>query len=268
MKDSNRQSYNRTSANSQDGSSSNSIQEQNRKSLSYMFNNHPPTNPLPQLPEVGRSPQITKSVLQDRTQDKNKSDSNFSPRIPSTPPMASIPGNTLPTVPSTTFSLNQEPLNIPSRDTSLHTEVITERLAGGSFDKHQSSIPTRKASTISNLQDYETSSKPLSTFPKLQHSESALPIPGSPSYVRIKVHYEEDIFMVAAPTSLTFQELFTKIEKKIKLCTGNKKDLGVLKMQYVDDGGDKVHLAGDDDMIFAFELFKGKRDKMMHIHVT
>lgn len=76
--------------------------------------------------------------------------------------------------------------------------------------------------------------------------------------------------MIAFPSTTTsYQDLYKKIEKKIKLCTGmdDSHPLGTLKVQYRDEGGDLVWLNCDEDMAFAFEAFQGRSEKVMAIYV-
>ncbi|EJF65139.1 hypothetical protein BD309DRAFT_398754 [Dichomitus squalens] len=73
--------------------------------------------------------------------------------------------------------------------------------------------------------------------------------------VKIKVHFNEDIFVIQVPRSTEYYELVDKVGKKIRLC-GPRRDDGPLRVKYKDEDGDLVSLGSTEDVQMAFESLR------------
>jgi len=74
------------------------------------------------------------------------------------------------------------------------------------------------------------------------------------SYTKIKVSYKDQEFVIPAPSSgLTYRELLSKIERKIRLNDRNINDTRPLRIRYKDEDNDFVNIANDEDVLLAFE---------------
>ncbi|KAI6046179.1 hypothetical protein EDC04DRAFT_3103851 [Pisolithus marmoratus] len=73
--------------------------------------------------------------------------------------------------------------------------------------------------------------------------------------VKVKVHYNEDIFVIHVPRTTEFIDLVDKVEKKIRLC-GPRRDDGPLRVKYKDEDGDMISLGSTEDVQMAFESFR------------
>jgi cell division control protein 24 len=75
---------------------------------------------------------------------------------------------------------------------------------------------------------------------------------------QIKVHFNDDIFVLQVPISVDYTDLAAKLAKKIRLCDPNW-DSTHLRIKYQDEDGDMVSLNDAEDMRMALEsVFPGK----------
>jgi hypothetical protein len=75
------------------------------------------------------------------------------------------------------------------------------------------------------------------------------------SYTKIKVSYKDQEFVIPAPSSgLTYRELLSKIERKIRLNDRNINDTRPLRIRYKDEDNDFVNITNDEDVLLAFEV--------------
>ncbi|KAI9316775.1 hypothetical protein BX666DRAFT_1946753 [Dichotomocladium elegans] len=84
-----------------------------------------------------------------------------------------------------------------------------------------------------------------------QHLQSH-PSPTSADSVKIKLNYNDGIYVIMVPEDVTFTELIEKADKKIRL-VGNLKMNDVLGLKYQDEDGDLITIDSDDDVQMAFE---------------
>ena len=73
--------------------------------------------------------------------------------------------------------------------------------------------------------------------------------------VKVKVHFHEDIFVIAVPKNTEYEELVEKVGRKIRLC-GPRRDDGPLRVKYKDEDGDMVSLGSTEDVQMAFEQYR------------
>ncbi|KAJ2081684.1 Guanine nucleotide exchange factor for Cdc42p [Coemansia sp. RSA 988] len=97
-------------------------------------------------------------------------------------------------------------------------------------------------------------------------SGTPLSHPGQSKAVKVKVHFQNDIFVVIIRNNVTFNDLVSRVDRKIKICAGphvgisssNEQDIAsapVLKirMRYQDEDGDMILIGSDEDVQLAFE---------------
>lgn len=71
----------------------------------------------------------------------------------------------------------------------------------------------------------------------------------------VKVHFNEDIFVIQVSRATEFEDLVEKVGRKIRLC-GPRRDDGPLRVKYKDEDGDLVSLGSTEDVQMAFEQFQ------------
>lgn len=70
--------------------------------------------------------------------------------------------------------------------------------------------------------------------------------------MKIKLSYNDGIYVIMVPEEVTFVELMEKVEKKIRV-VANLKSSDVLRLKYQDEDGDLITINSDDDVLMAFE---------------
>ncbi|KAF7321259.1 hypothetical protein MKEN_00645700 [Mycena kentingensis (nom. inval.)] len=122
-------------------------------------------------------------------------------------------------------------------------------------------------STGDNSSDYSHSPNSSSPITPFDSSESSLtgPTMRAPNGtgnshspyppVKIKVHFNEDIFVIQVPRMTEYEELVEKVGRKIRLC-GPRRDDGPLRVKYRDEDGDMVSLGSTEDVQMAFEQYR------------
>lgn len=104
-------------------------------------------------------------------------------------------------------------------------------------------------------------------------TRASAPTSTAGSMIKVKTHYGSDIFVVAVSSlGCSHAELYTKIERKIRLCGAELPADGGkgLKMTYRDLDGDMIILAGDDDVESAFEvarMSKGRDSGVVNLFI-
>lgn len=90
-----------------------------------------------------------------------------------------------------------------------------------------------------------------------QHFEGVVNGNGHLPYppVKVKVHFNEDIFVIQVSRATEYDELVEKVGRKIRLC-GPRRDDGPLRVKYKDEDGDMVSLGSTEDVQMAFEQFR------------
>jgi len=73
--------------------------------------------------------------------------------------------------------------------------------------------------------------------------------------VKVKVHFNEDIFVIQVPRCTEYFDLVDKVSRKIRLC-GPRRDDSLLRVRYRDEDGDMVSLGSTEDVQMAFESFR------------
>jgi hypothetical protein len=72
--------------------------------------------------------------------------------------------------------------------------------------------------------------------------------------IKIKIHYQDDMYQIAVPNDTDYDTLRGKIEKKIVMCA-KMPDNGWdgLRIKYMDEDGDLIMITGDEDVGDSFE---------------
>lgn len=154
------------------------------------------------------------------------------------------------------------PPPVPAANTWPHrsqSSIIThsKRGSGSSQSTHGSSEESPNTSPIT---PYGSSESSLGgTVPSRSRTFESLVLNGghvglSPP-VKVKVHYNEDIFVIHVPRSTDFSDLVDKVEKKIRLC-GPRPEDSPLRVKYKDEDGDMISLGSTEDVQMAFESFR------------
>lgn len=79
-------------------------------------------------------------------------------------------------------------------------------------------------------------------------------LPKLTGMVKIKIDYQEDVYQIMVPNSITFTALMEKVEKKIRMCLGKPKDEEIhLKVRYIDEDGDYVTIKTNEDIQTSFK---------------
>ncbi|KAJ7096876.1 hypothetical protein C8R44DRAFT_889476 [Mycena epipterygia] len=120
--------------------------------------------------------------------------------------------------------------------------LIEESQAAGSFEKYTGSRGHSSGSTVKFSQWARRAETPVSS--NAHHSASVL--------VKVKVYFQEDIFIVQLTQTTTYDDLVKNIGRKIRLC-GAQRDEASLKFKYKDEGGDMVSMRNSEDVQMAFE---------------
>ncbi|KAI8082502.1 uncharacterized protein B0P05DRAFT_468116 [Gilbertella persicaria] len=80
--------------------------------------------------------------------------------------------------------------------------------------------------------------------------------PSSPNQsgaLKIKLNYNDGIYVVMCFLETTFDELMEKVERKIRLIANLQPHGGVLRLKYQDEDGDLITINSDEDVQMAFE---------------
>jgi len=106
--------------------------------------------------------------------------------------------------------------------------------------------------------DYSpNSSSPITPFENSSESSLGGGGRGNGVYpqVKVKVHFNEDIFVIQVARMTEYDELVEKVGRKIRLC-GPRRDDGPLRVKYRDEDGDMVSLGSTEDVQMAFEQYR------------
>ncbi|KAJ1966515.1 Guanine nucleotide exchange factor for Cdc42p [Dipsacomyces acuminosporus] len=89
---------------------------------------------------------------------------------------------------------------------------------------------------------------------------------------KVKVHFQDDIFVIVVKPDVQFKDLVDRVERKIKICAGPR--VGVvgsqeqdlvstpplgIRMRYQDEDGDMIIIGSDEDVQLAFESANASR---------
>ncbi|KAI8097158.1 uncharacterized protein BX664DRAFT_325678 [Halteromyces radiatus] len=100
--------------------------------------------------------------------------------------------------------------------------------------------------TYYQQQQQQQQSPPLTSIP----TSSGSPI--TMDTLKIKLSYNDGIYVIVCPVDIRFTDLMEKVEKKIKL-VANLQPNDILRLKYQDEDEDFITINSDDDVQMAFE---------------
>ncbi|KAG0174328.1 hypothetical protein DFQ28_006758 [Apophysomyces sp. BC1034] len=86
-----------------------------------------------------------------------------------------------------------------------------------------------------------------SPFPTTSTSHTQIP-----NAIKIKLNYDDGIYVIISPQEITFAELMERVLRKIRLIA-NLNTQELLRLKYQDEDGDLITINSDDDVQMAFE---------------
>ncbi|KAJ2748407.1 Guanine nucleotide exchange factor for Cdc42p, partial [Coemansia pectinata] len=144
-----------------------------------------------------------------------------------------------------------------------------------------SPIPTAFSSSISPVtpgilggpNGLSAMSNITTPVPLLSSSNSAgLPGGLQAKPVKVKVHFQDDIFVIVVKHDVHLKDLVERVERKIKICagprvgicSGHEQELASapplgIRMKYQDEDGDLISIGFDEDVQLAFESANASR---------
>ncbi|KAJ7039700.1 Dbl homology domain-containing protein [Mycena alexandri] len=97
---------------------------------------------------------------------------------------------------------------------------------------------------------------PSATTPlqDIVHNDAPPEVAGAiPTSVKVKAHFNEDIFVFRVSPATEYKVLIEKIQRKLRLCTSAPPGDGPLQLKYQDVNGDMVMLGSSADLRIALE---------------
>ncbi|KAI9227000.1 MAG: hypothetical protein DHS80DRAFT_17859 [Piptocephalis tieghemiana] len=77
---------------------------------------------------------------------------------------------------------------------------------------------------------------------------------GPTGSVKLKVNYQDDVYIIPVVNNISFEELITKLDRKIRLCGGTPPSSAEgFRIRYHDEDGDFVTIKNDEDVATSFE---------------
>ncbi|KAI8320175.1 hypothetical protein GQ54DRAFT_264037 [Martensiomyces pterosporus] len=173
------------------------------------------------------------------------------------------------------------PIPVPSfsrSETDGSARLAAQRPSGSGTMLINSPMPTAFSSTISPM----TPGMPPMGTPVAHAATTPLSAPSGPQTplttstqarpTKVKVHFQDDIFVIVVKPDVHFKDLVDRVERKIKICAGPR--VGVvgsqeqdlvsapplgIRMRYQDEDGDMIIIGSDEDVQLAFESANASR---------
>lgn len=139
----------------------------------------------------------------------------------------------------------------------------SQSTGGGSSEEspHSSSPITPFGSSESSLPGSALRSSRSQTFETMTANGTHLAF--SPP-VKVKVHFNEDIFVIQVPRTTEYYDLVDKVGRKIRLCSPRRNDTP-LRVRYRDEDGDMISVGSTEDVQMAFESFRPGGQVMLYV---
>jgi cell division control protein 24 len=156
------------------------------------------------------------------------------------------------------------------RDGSPLADIGSKFMASDTEDYRQFPLPphmSRSQSTSYN-NTFQSNRLRSQSSPNIHKwEERNMQQPPSPleqhSNVKIKLNYNDGIYVILCPLEVTFIELMDKVDKKIRLVSHLKSD-DILRLKYQDEDGDLITINSDEDVQMAFE----SRSNAVNLFIT
>jgi len=121
-----------------------------------------------------------------------------------------------------------------------------------------SSRPTTGTSTFNT--NFSSIPETPSSMSSTSTTSTRRPVPSTPSSIsgdkssalKVKITFNNDIFVIVVPTDVNYATLVQKVRHKLLRCSNVPKD-GPLRMKYQDEDGDLVTISSDEDVALAVE---------------
>ncbi|KAJ3314370.1 hypothetical protein HDV04_000332 [Boothiomyces sp. JEL0838] len=228
----------------------------------------PPTSSLPPPPAAALPPPPASSLPAPPTSSLPAPPASALPQPPSaalpTPPTSKLPSSGPPSsaLPKPPSSGLPAPLSGPP-NSSLPTPPRTNGLPVSSALRPAPppSGPLPPPPTGS-LPSTPRSPTPTGMSPSARAKSPSVNARNSPSLIKMKTHYGNEIFILAVPAKgCHFEEILDKIERKIRICGAPMPEGRRVKLRYKDEEGDFITINSDDDVEMAFEMAKKTSEK-------
>ncbi|KAJ1958798.1 Guanine nucleotide exchange factor for Cdc42p [Linderina pennispora] len=172
------------------------------------------------------------------------------------------------------------PLPVPSMPRNETDPILKQQQQQNVMTSMVSSpIPTAFSSAMSpitpNGTNGVTTPAPRMGTPPVMTSGStrSTPVPSNQARpTKVKVHFQEDIFVIVVKPDIQFKDLVERVERKIKICAGPRvgitggleHDLATspplgIRLRYQDEDGDMIIIGSNDDVQMAFESANASR---------
>jgi len=134
---------------------------------------------------------------------------------------------------------------VPSLPTLLPGNYIPYSGGPAVTNRGQNDSPT---SPVSQDQRPDSPSSP-------DQNGTGTPVNGvatSKSQVKVKVHYNNDKFVLIVPYNIAYAQLIDRIERKVEFC--GALPTSPIRVRYQDEDGDFISMNSDDDVQMAFDV--------------
>lgn len=121
----------------------------------------------------------------------------------------------------------------------------------GSGDLNTGSVLKQNKGMVASVMT-PTSGYGHQRYGSVSSQQVAMTVSGLPP-MKIKVHYRQDLFIIAVSREVTYEDLAEKVGKKIRLCGGDRSPDAPLRIKYCDDDGDLISIGSDEDVQMAFD---------------
>ncbi|KAI8078061.1 uncharacterized protein B0P05DRAFT_587668 [Gilbertella persicaria] len=140
-------------------------------------------------------------------------------------------------------------MTISTSSTSTHQEKIPQVPMMRHHNHKPAPLDLSRPSKLEAAQMIRSvASTPRLTDIALAHAG----LPPSPGTIKIKLNFNDGIYVIVANHEVTFFELMERVDKKIRL-VANLKQTDLLRLKYQDEDGDFITINSNDDVQMAFE---------------
>jgi hypothetical protein len=139
-----------------------------------------------------------------------------------------------------------------------------DRDSGSPITPHSPGSPMTSSRPTTGTSTFNTNFSSIPETPSSMSSSSTTvtrrPVPSTPSSIsgdkssalKVKITFNNDIFVIVVPTDVNYGTLVHKVRHKLTVCSNVPKD-GPLRMKYQDEDGDLVTISSDEDVALAVE---------------
>ncbi|KAJ3272590.1 hypothetical protein HDV01_005433 [Terramyces sp. JEL0728] len=211
----------------------------------------PPSNAALPAPPTGSLPTPPRSALPNPPKSK----------LPSTPTGAlpNPPNSALPKPPSSVLPTAPPTSSLPSTPKLNGLPVSSALRAAPPSIPPSGPLPPPPTGSLPSTPRSPT---PTGMSPSVRAKSPSVNARNSPSLIKMKTHYGNEIFILAVPAKgCHFEEILDKIERKIRICGAPMPEGRRVKLRYKDEEGDFITINSDDDVEMAFEMAKRTSEK-------